>query len=959
MDSFLARVAQAYYNEHKADIRQFTFVFPNQRAGLFFRYYLSKIISKPIFSPEVISISDCFASLSQWQQSDKMSDLFRLYRIYRDISKSDETFDSFVFWGEMLLSDFDDVDKYLVDARQLFTNISDLKEIDNVFDVFTEKQIEVIRHFWSNFVPVTEGKTKEEFIATWKILLPLYERFHSELLSENLATQGMIYRHVVEVLKSNNEIEQWKNKQFIFVGFNALNPCEKQLFLELQKRKKADFYFDYESEELRDPDNQASRFYRENTRLFPSNLTIEASIYSLTKKEIELIAVPSAIGQTKHIHSILNNIFPPNGDLKDEIKTAIVLPDENLLTPLLHSFPPHINRVNITMGFPLKSTPIFALIEHIIELQKRARAGNSSLTFYHKNVSGIIHHQYITFLCKDDCQAIDRHIKGFNRIYVETNILAKNDLLKAVFASPSNSLEFVDYLSNIVQRLQSAWQAKGNVDSRITSDFLYSCYIGLNRLKDIMTTESRDIDISLDTLYRMIRQLMSGITIPFEGEPLSGLQVMGMLETRGLDFENLIIPSFNEGSLPKRNNTNSFIPYSLRKCFELPVPDYHDAITSYNFYRLIHRAKRVFFLYDSRTEGLQTGEVSRFMHQLHYHYGVPFKQKTLSFDLIFSDTQHLSITKTPEVMQKLLRFTGSDGEKPPALSATSLNTYIDCPLKFYFSQVEGIQEESEVQETIEEGMFGTLFHAAMENLYKPFLGKTIEKSSMDSLLENDYIIDKEIVRAFSHRYFQRKEIDREELDGNNLLIANIIRKYVKQVIKRDKEKTPFDYVASELACQMPYAINNGSLKVNLKGFIDRVEQKNGISYVLDYKTGRGSLQFKNLEEVFEHNNEKRPKFVLQTFLYVLLYKAKSKENNVLPAILYLRSIFEKDFSTELVCKSDNKTNLAVNDFSLFEPEFKKYLSICLEEIFNPDIPFEQTSCLSICQYCPYAFICKR
>ncbi|MBP1638316.1 MAG: hypothetical protein H6Q18_1105, partial [Bacteroidetes bacterium] len=362
MNSFLSRIATAYYAAYQSDICNYTFVFPNRRAGIFFQKYLSELIDKPIFSPEIITVNDCFFNASSCLLADRTAELFRLFRIYSEKSGSEEAFDTFVYWGEMLLADFDEVDKYCVDARQLFTNVKELKEIDTIFDVFTDEQKKAIQHFWEHFIPTTEGKTQEEFIATWRILLPLYEDFRRELTAENIATEGMIFRDVAEQLKRKEDPEYFIGKKFVFIGFNALNPCEKTLFIELQKRGQADFYWDYEADEVRDDENQASLYYKENTQLFPSKFAIESDAISLKDKSFELIAIPSAVGQTKQVFRLLSDLYPDISDDKDWIKTAIVLPDESLLVPLLHSLPETIKNINVTMGFPLKATPVSGLI---------------------------------------------------------------------------------------------------------------------------------------------------------------------------------------------------------------------------------------------------------------------------------------------------------------------------------------------------------------------------------------------------------------------------------------------------------------------------------------------------------------------------------------------------------------------------------------------------------------------
>jgi len=960
MNSFLHRIAQIYYSEHKESISNFTFIFPNRRAGLFFQRYISEIAAKPIFSPEILTINECFELASTWQTADRLSNLFLLYRIYIEQSESDETFDSFVFWGEMLLSDFEDVDKYRVDARQLFTNITELKQIDQLFNIFSEKQVEAIRQFWSNFVPVTEGKTQEDFVATWKILLPIYEQFRAELIAENTATEGMICRDLADRLQAKIEIPEFENKQFVFIGFNALNPCERTLMAELQKRNQADFYWDYDAAELRNSDNQASRFYANNIHIFPSKYSTDPKVESLREKEIELIAVPSAVGQTKQVYSILDQLYPAKQakELSTSwINTAVVLPDESLLVPLLHSLPNQIGKVNVTMGFPLKSTPVSGLIDHIFELQKRMRVSGNKISFYHQTVSNILNHQYIAMLCTNEANSLTRQMAENNWIYIDADELKKNELLATIFIPQTNTHSFLTYLLQILRSLQNGWQQATDEDHnyQLECDFLYQYYITINRMSDIMIDKPVDLEMSMDTLVRLTRQLTAGITIPFIGEPLDGLQIMGVLETRGLDFENLIITSFNEGVFPTKSSTNSFIPYNLRRGFELPTTEHQDAITAYNFYRLIHRAKRIYFLYDSRTEGMQTGEVSRFMHQLHYHYGVKVQKKTISFDIGFGNAQAIQIEKSTAVMDKLLRFTLSE-ERSPSLAASSINTYIDCPLQFYLTKVEDVEQADEVLETVEASMFGTLFHKVMENLYLPYKGQLMQMDDFDTIIKNTLQIDIEINKAFAKEYFKKKNNAIVPLEGNNLLIASVLRKYILQVLKVDKKNAPFRYISSEERCNMEFPIQNGQLNVNLKGFIDRVEEKEGCLRILDYKTGTGKLEFKNLDEVFEHNKDNRPKFVLQTFLYGLFYKEKSLGRSITPGIYYIRDVFKDDFHTDLFNKGLKEK---VTDFDVYENEFKEHLTACLEEIFNPEIPFAQTENVKVCQYCPYVGVCNR
>ncbi len=956
MHPFLYRVAQTFLNEYGDGIRSFSFVFPNRRAGLFFQRYLSVLTDKPLFSPEILTINECFTSVSHLQTADRLSNLFRLYRIFLQQGKTDETFDTFVFWGEMLLSDFDEVDKYRVDARQLFTNITELRELDRLFNVFSENQIEAIRSFWSNFVPVPEGKTQENFMATWKILYPVYEQFHAELIAEGLATDGLICREVTDRLVRREDPEEWEGKQFVFVGFNALNPCEKELMLQLQKRDMADFYWDYESPELREAENPASLFYAENIHVFPSKLNVPQEYIPFVQKEITLTAVPSTVGQTRRVFEILDKLYATGTADESWTKTAVVLPDEGLLMPLLHAIPQQIEKINVTMGYPLQVTPVAGFMEHLFELQRRKRDFQGGSRFYYQNILSLLHHQYISGWFAADVQRISQDIIRNNKIYIDGAELRCNALFNLLFAPCQQPSELPGYLLAILKSLQTFIHNHDgeNSDNRLTSDIIYAYYSAINRMAGIFADQPERIDISFETLVRLVKQLTAGITIPFIGEPLNGLQVMGGLETRGIDFENLIITSFNEGIFPSKNPSNSFIPYNLRRAFGLPTYEHQDAILSYNFYRIISRAKKVFFIYDSRTEGIQTGEVSRYFQQLKYHYGLEIPQVNVDYDIAPNNKNLIEVQKTPGIMQKLQLYL-SEGDDARALSASSINTYLDCPLRFYLTEVEKTGEPDEVTEMIEDSMFGTLFHATMQNIYRPYVGKVVHAEELKIIAADKFAISNYINRAFSDNYFKRKG-EKVELEGNNLLIAKVLLKYVVQVLHVDAQYAPFRYTASEERCHISFPISEGN--VNIKGFIDRIDEKDGVLRILDYKTGKGDLQFRNWDDVFDPAAKKRPKFVMQTFLYALMYKEKAEGKSLLPGVFYLRDIFKPGFDTTFHLKAD-KTDIEIDSFHEFENEFADRLTDRLSEIFDQNVPFKQTNGDTPCKYCQYNSICLK
>jgi len=955
MNSFLYRIANTFYSNKNEQISNLTFVFPNRRAGLFFRKYLSEITDKPLFSPEILTINECFAAASTLQLSDKLSNLFLIYRIYKKLSNTDESFDSFVFWGEMLLNDFDEVDKYLVDARQLFQNVTELNEIELLFNVLNDRQIEAIRQFWKNFIPVSEEKTKEQFIATWKVLYEVYSEFVAQLKTQGLGTEGMICREVAEKLKSKQSIPLWENKQFVFVGFNALNPCEKALMLALKNNGQADFYWDYESEQLRDPDNPASLYFAENTTIFPSKHIIDSQPEKLSGKKIKLVGIPSAVGMTKYVYATLEKLNLDSSKNGSWIDTAVVLPDESLLLPLLYAFPPEIDKINITMGYPLSSTPVVGLLAQIFELHRRVRNSKNKTWFYHKNVLDIIHHQYISQLYSAETEKIANDMSRFNKIYVTDTELHKNKLLTTIFSTINSTSEFINYLLSILQQLSSGWKNAANEDNdyQLECDFLQQFYITINRIKTIISENSDESGITIDTLSRIIMQLVAGISIPFVGEPLDGLQVMGVLESRGLDFENLIITSFNEGIFPKKTSLNSFIPYTLRRGFGLPTFEHHDAITSYNFYRLIHRAKNLYFVFDSRTEGTQNGEVSRYINQLNYHYGLNIETQTVNYDISFGETKPVAVVKNEEIMQKLNRFL-ADGDAKRYLSASSINTYINCPLQFYLTKIEQLNEADEIKETIEDDVFGTLFHAVMEYIYEPYNGQLMTAEKVETISTNQLLIDRYIRKAFTEKYYRLNTNELVELEGSNLLIANVLRKYVLKVLQYDKMYAPFTYIESERSCFITLPISCGN--VNITGVIDRIDEKEGKLRVLDYKTGNGNLEFNNIDEVFEYNNDKRPKYILQTFLYGTLYKQYAGGKTLIPGIIYLRDTYKDNFSTEIVNK---QTKTKVDNYEEYEDDFLGALKSCLEDIFNPDVAFKQSESIKPCEYCSYKNICNR
>lgn len=971
MTPFLYLVAQTFYSEYGNDLYKHTFVFPNKRAGVFFQKYLAEIAGKPIFSPKIITIQELFESLSGYQTADKIEMLVMLYEQYVDIGKSDELFDDFLYWGEMLLNDFNDVNKHLVNAKQLFRNIHNLKSMDDDMSYLTPEQVKAIRQFWTNFMPFEGNETKHEFLETWQILYELYTAFHEVLHQKGYAYEGMLFREVAERAKQKEDIEL-PFTDIVFVGLNALTPAEIELMKYLKNKGVADFYWDYDSLLVRDKKNRASLWVKENLLRFPSKLTLyncadevqsTAASTPLSCGEgsgerplIQLIGIPSGVGQAKITNQLLTqllndkNISEPNAGLN----TAIVLPDENLLLPVLYSIPQKIEKINVTMGYSLQHSSVASLAESIASLQHNVRETDGETAFYFRFVLSILNHPLVTMVAKTETDTLKAYIQKYNRVVLTVSELDTHPFLKLIFSPVSDWKQIGGYLQSILSEIYKRLTSEKQSDEKSLNDarsinlereFIVQYYKSITRLQETLSSAQ---NMSTDTYFRLLKRLAQSISVSFSGEPLSGLQVMGVLETRVIDFENLIILSMNEGVFPLKNPTNSFIPYTLRKGFELPTYEHQDSTYAYHFYRMISRAKRVFMLYDTRAEEMQTGEVSRYFYQLKYLYGNHFniQESVVSYDVSAPEIQPVLVQKTPEVMRKLQKFR-ADGDA--YLSASLINNYINCPLQFYFSAVEGLSEEKEVQESVESDVFGTIYHAIMQQIYNRYKNKPVLPDTLKAIAENDKYLTDLIEQAFAEHYFKQKD-KRRALTGHHYLIGEILRDYAKQTLKFDTQFTPFEYVDSEYVFRSVHPVS-GDLSVNIKGSIDRIDKVNDIVRIIDYKSGKGELSFKNIEQLFDGSKVNRPYQILQVFIYALFYKPLLQ--NVSPTIYYLRNIFAEHNPTITFAGE------SITDISIYLDEFTEKLNIILQEIFDENVSFSQTQNEKNCEWCAFKEICRR
>jgi len=959
MKPFLYQVASAFYFEYGPQISRLAFVFPNKRTGLFFKKYLSEVADKPVFSPTILTISDLFTQLSGKQTADRIYMLFTLYKLYIEKSGSTETFDEFLYWGEMLLNDFDDVDKYLVDASKLFTNVTDFRNIGTDYEFLNENQMSAIRTFWSSFNPGSPTSTQEIFLAAWEILYDLYRDFKDILNRQGLGYEGIIYREVVEKLSSAETIPLPYDK-VVFVGLNALSPAEESLLQILQSRELADFYWDYGSDQIRDPDNKASLFVEKNLKQFPSQLVWQTE--ESVDPKIDVIGIPSGIGQAKQLYTLLEELCDEDGMEEEKaLRTAIILPDENLLIPVLNAIPEKIRNINVTMGYPLAGTPVASLMEYILTLQKNVRYMDRQPMFHYRDVLPVLNHRYVLSTQPEIITGLIKYITDYNKIYISCRELEKTILLKTIFTPVPDALAFSDYLIRVLQELNHYFaleeeEPEEEEDPRwsmsdLEQEFIFHYFATVNRMREVML--DADVEMQFETYFRLLKRITDTIKIPFEGEPLAGLQVMGVLETRALDFERLIILSMNEGKFPARNTVNSFIPYTLRRGFGLPTSEHQDAIWAYHFYRLIQRTSQVSLLYDTRNTGLNTGEKSRYIHQLHYHYQHPLVNKLVVYNVSSSKTTAISIQKTRDVSERLHVFMKG---QPRAISASAINTYLDCPLKFYFSVIENVQEEEEVTETIESSVFGSILHKVMEELYEPLRGKMVTADLLVAIGKDTRTLTTAITRAFAEVFFKTDVL--RPLTGQNYLIGEMIRKYVEKTLERDRKLTPFRYLESEKRIQEVFTLSDGR-EIQLKGFIDRIDEVNGVIRIIDYKSGTGHTVFNSVDSLFDMKDKDRCKAVMQVFMYAWIYQRlpEGKNKMIRPGIYYMRDLFSQEFDPDIYYRPERNRKTRVESFGDFAQDYEMGMRHCLDEIFDTKTSFIQTPTGKACLYCNFKEVC--
>lgn len=948
MERFLSQCANYIYCQHPENLKDVCLVFPNRRSGVFFTSYLQKEIDRPVIGPKITTVNELISGYSNWQTGDKLQLISILYDVFCKHTKSTETFDEFYFWGEILLADFNDIDRYLVNAKDLFTNISDLKEIESIFDYLTEEQKKALEQFWGSVALADKTGFREKYISIWDKLYPVYAGFKKELQQQQLAFPGMVDREVAERIGEGDF--DFPFEKYYIIGLNALNACEKKIFTHLQKLGKGVFLWDYDKAYLDDERNEAGAFMRVNLLKFPQpeDFELNTEVFK-NRKSMKLVAVSSVYGQSQQIPNFLQDIA--NTYKAEFDNTTVVLADESLLFSALGAIPKETGTVNITMGYPVRNSVLYGFLMLLVALLKNKRKENDGFVAYHRYVTDILNHQLLTNTEPEKSKQFIIDLKTRNRITLKLNEIDFSPLHRLIFQLPEKTEDYSSYFLNVLGLFYQQQKQTGNSDPMLM-ELIYAMYQSVEKLGAVVkaTHAKQQRSISETVYFRLFVQYLGQVSVAFEGEPLSGLQVMGILETRCLDFENLIILGLNENKWPRKFTAPSFIPFNVRVGFGLPGIDEQDAMYAYYFYRIIQRAKNVTATYSVMKEGINTGELSRYGYQL--QYDSVHKPEMLNLDFVFSNDpmQAIIIESSGETVAKLLE---KNSEEHP-LSPSAINTYLNCSLKFYFHYVANLPEPDEVLEEIDGAVFGTIFHDTMEALYAPFVGKMLNKTDLENISKDKVGISNEITRQIARHYLKMKEpiTGPVKLEGKTLLFFENIKTYVGQLLKIDLLHAPFFIVSLEQKYKREIDLNG--TKVWVGGTIDRLDRKDSVSRVLDYKTGNVKyLAFKEIGELFNRDEKDPKKEILQALIYSWEISDEKQVGEIRPAIYCLRKFFDTSFDPEV--KIDKKAF----DFREIEEDFDAGLKALVAEIYSSETVFVQTQHSDKCKYCPYKTICRR
>lgn len=957
METFLKQVAHDLYNKTEGNFTKVAIVFPNKRASLFFNEYLAQESDRPIWSPTYVSISELFRQSSDLSIADPIKLVCDLYKVFQKATGSKETLDDFYFWGEMLIADFDDADKNMADTHALFSNLKDLNELMDNYDFLEEGQKEALSQFFHNFSINQVTELKQRFISMWNVLGDIYAEYKALLESQSIAYEGMLYRQVIEQL----DVEALPYNKYIFVGFNVLNKVEHTLFKKLNEAGKAMFYWDYDTFYLNKTPHEAGEFIRRNLRDFPSELPASFFDNLNQPKEVTFIESPTENGQVRYLPQWIRENLT-----SQEKETAVVLCNEALLQPVLHALPDNAKHINITMGFPLSQTPAYSFVNALMELHTSGYNPNNGRYLFAEVIS-VLKHPYTRQL-SPEAEKLEQTLTRDNRFYPLPSELKQDNVLELLFTPRRNNLDLCSMLSEALKEVAVIYQQQAASHSdafdQLYRESLFKTYTLVNRFHTLI--ESKELNVQAGTFQRLLTRVMSSSSIPFHGEPAIGMQVMGVLETRNLDFRHLIMLSVNEGQLPKAGGDSSFIPYNLRKAFGMTTIDHKIAVYAYYFYRLMQRAEKVTLVYNTATDGINRGELSRFMLQFLIEWGYPVLRKQLEAAQSPQSSAPIIIEKTPDVMERMKSVFDFRSNPKALISPSALNCYLDCPLKFYYKYVALLSAPDEVTADIDSAKFGSIFHYAAEHIYKDLTahGKLISRENLETLLKDEVRLQTYVDNGFKELFFNLPPNEQPEYNGIQLINSAVIVKYIQQLLRNDLRYAPFTFVGSEQRIfeNIEICTSTGDIQSRIGGIIDRIDSKGESLRIVDYKTGGDADTPANVQSLFIPD-KKRSNYVFQTFLYASIVCKKLREKNdsrlVAPALLYIHRAASENYSPVIQMGEPRKPKEPVDNFAQYEGDFRENLKTLLEDIFNPDISFTQTEIEDKCAYCDFKALCKK
>ena len=952
MTPFLKSVAEDIYKKFNGDLSDIAIVFPNKRAGLFFNEYLVQNSGQPMWSPRYMTISELFQESSDILIGDTILLVSKLYKEYCKHTGSNESIDHFYHWGELMIKDFDDIDKNLINADKIFSNLRDLRSIGSVSDILDDNQRSAIEHFFNNLKPEKNSELKNRFLRIWEVINAIYHSFRDVLRKENIAYEGMLYRNAIE----NADNISFPCKKYIFVGFNALNRVESQLFDILKERNQALFYWDYDTSYTNADYHEAGRFMRQNLKRFPNELQNYAYDNLSATKKITVVSASTESIQARYVPKFIREHLSDK-----EIETAVILCNEKLLEAVQHTIPPEINNINVTMGFPISHSPIYNLMSMLIELQISGYSEEQQ-AFTYDCTQRLLNHPYV-IQCSDNAQKIEKEITENRILFPSFELLQCDNFLAKIFTRRTdNTLWFAslaDIVSSIAEKVGKSSDDEENIYKGLFNEALLKVFTQTQRF--ITLLESDEFSMQQSTIGRLFMRSLASQSIPFHGEPIVGLQVMGLLETRNLDFKNLIILSTNEGNLPKVSSENSFVPYNLRRAFGMTLTEHRDSIYAYNFYRLLQRAENITLVYNSSIDGNSGGECSRYILQLQANKNYIIEKKYLDSKESTGSSNVKEVVKTPAMVERLLRyFDFNNNPKAHILTPTAINSYIDCQLKFYYYYLMHLRQYEEVSTDIKPNEFGSIFHAAAEEFYKKITSEKrtiIDKRDLEPYIKKDALLYEFVDKAFNKIFF-KSDSGKPVYDGEQYINREVLHRFLRRLIKIDYDKAPFTYIGSEINLSFKYSeaqtADGRNIELHIGGNIDRIDEKEGVLNIIDYKTGKEEEKNATIEKIFTHDG-KTMNYILQSMLYSIAAVDCGISGDAIPSLMYIHKKETANYK-DFIVKIDKKPISSINEY---RDEFMQNLKSIINEIFNVNTPFSPTDDQDRCTLCPYKQICGR